>query len=209
MKGSSPRRESLKAAQQTADSGETQDSEPEAKQEALQDTAADRDTAVAAEGTAIPGRTGRAHPRANEGMYTGAFAFPDSASLELSQPALNLPSKPPTKGQHTSATKAVVQGEETKAAPAAAKQAAPAGNGKAASAKDGVNASSGGSPSGRVLPSGWKRKKASPLPNEPIGASTQKPADAAAPVAGPLAGIALLTCATVLWVSAADITMPA
>lgn len=150
-------------------------------------------------------------------MYTGAFAFPDTASLELSQPALNLSAKSAATLQHVTASKAAVQGKEAKAAPAAAKHTASAAsnakaakptattasNDKAATTKDGVSASSGGSPSGRVLPSGWKRKKASPLPEEPAGASIQKPADAAASAAAPAAGIALFVCAIVLWASAA------
>lgn len=123
-------------------------------------------------------------------MYTGAFAFPDSASLEISQPALDLPHKS-GRGQGTTAARPAARGKAARAAagsqgalqgkeaaPAdAGKEAAPAvKDGSAAAAKDatraglGAGASSSGSPRPRVMPSGWKKKKkVDPLAEAPAG----------------------------------------
>ena len=180
----------VEAAQQASDSDQTQDSQPEADQTALEDAATDKSPASAAEGPVKQGRTGRALPQASENMYTGAFAFPDSASLQMSQPAVDLPVKPAIKRQ-SAAAKAAVKGATV--APAAAKQADPASSsGQAVAAQRPSSGSSGGSPTERVLPSGWKRKKASTVVDQPAGA--EKLVDTVGAAEEAAADTAGLTC---------------
>lgn len=144
-------------------------------------------------------------------MYTGAFAFPDSASLEISQPAVDLPHKSGRRGQRTAAARPAARDKAARAVVgsqgAPQGKAAAAGEGKeatpavkdgraaaakhAASAGAGAGASSGGSPKGRVMPSGWKKKKVDPLAE--AGTDTAAAAtDAAVPSAQPSAGIATI-----------------
>ena len=215
--GSAPAGASI--PQQASDSDQTQGSQPEAVQDSQQD--ADADTAVntsappaAARGPTQSGNAGRALPHAEEGMYTGAFAFPDSASLEVSQPAVDLPHKS-GRGQRTTAARPAAQGKAARAAAGsqgalqakaaaaeAGKKAAPAfKDSRAAAAKGatgaGAGVSSGGSPKGRVMPSGWKKKKADPLAEAPAGTAAEAATDtaeaatdAAVPSAWPPAGVA-------------------
>ena len=128
-------------------------------------------------------------------MYTGAFAFPDSASLEVSQPAMDLPHKS-GKGQRSTAARAAAPGKTAKVAAAAAgKEAAPTVElARAAWAEDNpssTSVSSGASPKGRVMPSGWKKKKADPAADGPAGSSAEKGENAAAASAAPPAGMAV------------------
>ena len=151
-------------------------------------------------------------------MYTGAFAFPDSASLEISQPAVDLPHKS-GRGQGTTAARPAARGKAARAAAgsqgalqgkaaaaATGKEAAPAvKDGSAAAAKDvtsaglGAGASSGGSPRRRVMPSGWRKKKADPLAEAPAGlaaeaatGTAEAATHAAVALAMPPAGVALM-----------------
>ncbi len=111
-------------------------------------------------------------------MYTGAFAFPDSASLEMSQPVLEIPVKPSNKA--SAAAKAKAAAQPGKAVPAAMAQspetAVPglsAGGGKkAAPDQSGAPATLGGRPAARVVPSAWKAKKAKPVVDQPAEASS-------------------------------------
>lgn len=150
-------------------------------------------------------------------MYTGAFAFPDSASLEVSQPAVDLPHKPGKGRPVTAAARPAARGKAAKAAAAAAKAskeaaqqgkaaAAEAGkksapavrDDKTAVAKDassagagagaGAGAPAGASPRGRVMPSGWKKKKAEPVAD---GQADNVTEEATGPSAEPPAGVAL------------------
>lgn len=129
-------------------------------------------------------------------MYTGAFAFPDSASLEVSQPAVDPPHH---SGKRTTAARSASRGKAANAAAGshgvpkdkaaeAGKEAAPAvEDGRAAAAKDaasadagaGAGAFSGGSPKGRVMPLGWKKKKADPVAEAPAGTAAEAATDTA------------------------------
>ena len=155
-------------------------------------------------------------------MYTGAFAFPDSASLEISQPAVNLPHKS-GRGQRITAARPAAPGKAAKAAAGsqaaskgknaageAGKEAAPADDGAAAArgaantgagagAGMGAGASSGGSPKGRVMPLEWKKKKADPVAEAPAGTAAEAATvtaeaatDAAVPSARLPAGSAMI-----------------
>lgn len=190
----------LKTVQQASDSDQTQDSDsqPEAQQDSHEEAAVPTSPLPAVQGPAKQGGTGRALPR-GEGMYTGAFAFPDSASLEVSQSAVDLPLK--SGRGHRRATAAVERGAthgktaetaETAAAVEAGKEAAPAvKHALGGSTSSGAGAAtSGGSPKARVMPSGWKRKKADPVAVEAVGTSRETAADAAAAPAGPSPGVA-------------------
>ena len=210
-----------------SDSDQTQDSQPEAIPAEADATSA---PPAATRGPAHQGNAGRALPHAEEGMYTGAFAFPDSASLEVSQLALDpLPHKP-GKGRPGIAARPAARGKAAKAAAAVPKAtseavaqqgkgtAAEAGKKSASAVRDdradaaqdassagagagaGGGASSGASPKGRVMPSGWRKKKADPAADGHADSTVEEATeDAGGPSAEPSAGLALhmLTCGRV------------
>lgn len=203
LEGSAPAAPAVpKPVQQASDSDQTQDSDrqPGAQQDSHEDAAGPTSALPPAKDRPTKqGNASRALPHAEEGMYTGAFAFPDSASLEVSQPALDLPHKS-GRARRTTAAKAAAEGKTIKAAAAAAvgeaeKEAAPAvmharaakdASGASTSSSTGA-ATTGGSTKGRVMPSGWKRKKADPVADGTGSTSPEAAADAAPAPTGPAA----------------------
>lgn len=157
-------------ARQPSDSDETQDSQPRAQEEVQQPGIAEPAEVA---GPVRQGRRGRGAAPGDMGMYTGAFAFPDSASLEISQPAVELPIP---RRSNTSAATAAKRGPPAKTASdsgTVAKAAAASGKSivlprKEATGKKAEPANSGGKAVGRVVPSAWKVKKATPVDDQPM-----------------------------------------
>jgi len=164
---------SAAAARQPSDSDQTQDSQPEAK-EVVQQTAAPAPEEPA--GVASParqGRRGRGPAPADQGMYTGAFAFPDSASLGMSQPELDLPALGGSKLPATAATQGKASGKAAAVSKTGVISKAPAESAgvpeTAAAGKKAVPAKSHeGKAAARVVPSAWKAKKADPVVDQPV-----------------------------------------
>lgn len=159
------------AARQPSDSDQTQDCQP-TEQEEVQQTAAPAPEVPA--GVASParqGRRGRGPGPADQGMYTGAFAFPDSASLEVSQPELDLPVLRGNKLPAAAAAQGKVSGQAAAASKTGVIKASAESAGlpqKAAAGKKAVPAKSVEKAAARVVPSAWKAKKAIPVVDQPV-----------------------------------------
>ncbi len=107
-------------------------------------------------------------------MYTGAFAFPDSASLGMSQPELDLPAPKGSKLPAAAATHGKASGQTAAAVKTGAISKAPAESAglpekAAAAGKKAVPGKSHeGKAAARVVPSAWKAKKADPVVDQPV-----------------------------------------
>ena len=159
---------SAAAARQPTDSDQTQDSQPEAQEEVQQPAAPAPEEPAGVASPAGQGRRGRGPAPADQGMYTGAFAFPDSASLGMSQPELDLPVLRGSKLPTAAATKGKVSGQTAAASKtgiisrgAAEPTGVPV---KAAAGKKAVPAKA----AARVVPSTWKAKKAISAVDQPV-----------------------------------------
>lgn len=164
---------SAAAARQPSDSDQTQDSQPEAQQEVQQPAAPAPEEPAGVTSPARQGRRGRGPAPADQGMYTGAFAFPDSASLGMSQPELDLPVLRGSKLPAAAATQGKASGKAAAASNTGAISRAPAASAgvpeKAAAGKKAVPAKSHeGKAAARVVPSAWKAKKADPVVDQPV-----------------------------------------
>ena len=161
------------AARQPSDSDQTQDSQPEAKEEVEQPAARAPENPAGVASPAKQGRHGRGPAPADQGMYTGAFAFPDSASLGMSQPELDLPVLRGNTLPAGAATQSKVEGEAAAASKTGVISRAPAASAavpeKAAAGNEAVPAKSHqGKGAARVVPSAWKAKKAVPVVDQPV-----------------------------------------
>ncbi|DBB04110.1 TPA: hypothetical protein ACH3X1_013160 [Trebouxia sp. C0004] len=162
---------SAEAARQPSDSHQTQDSHPQAQEEVQQPAARAPEKPAGVASPARQGSRGWGPAPADQGMYTGAFAFPDSASLGTSQRELDLPVFRGSKLPSAAATQGKVSGRaaaasktgviKTPAESAGVPEAAAAG-------KKGVPAKSERKAAARVVPSAWKAKKATPVADEPV-----------------------------------------
>ncbi len=166
---------SAAAARQPSDSNQTQDSQPEAQEEVQQPAAPAPEEPAAVASPARQGRHGRGPAPADQGMYTGAFAFPDSASLGMSQPALDLPVPRGSKLPAAAATQGKASGQAAAAPKTGVISRAPAESAgvpkKAAAGKKAVPAKADeGKAVARVVPSAWKAKKADPVVEQPVEA---------------------------------------
>ncbi len=163
---------SAAAARQPSDSDQTQDSQPEAQEEVQQPAAPVPEEPAGVASPARQGRRSRGPAPADQGMYTGAFAFPDSASLGMSQPELDLPVLRGNKLPAAAATQSKVSGQAAAASKTAViSRAAAASAGvpeTAAGGKKAVPAKSEGKAAARVVPWAWKAKKAVPVVDQPV-----------------------------------------
>ena len=169
------------SGKQASDSDQTQESQPDAQEEVAPAAKAPPMSAPARQG-----RRGRTRAPTSQGMYTGAFAFPDSASLDISQ----LVSE-----KHAVAAKAGPRPAAAKPSAAAASKGAAASEEAGSAVHPGERDQGRGSvpapapaaarPAARSLPSGWKekKKKADPSPDQAALASTGSPCSKMVPAA--------------------------
>lgn len=164
---------SAAAARQPSDSDQTQESQPEAQEEVQQAAAPAPEEPAGVASPARQGRRGRGPGPAHQGMYTGAFAFPDSASLGMSQPEFYLPVPRGSKLPAAAATQGKASGQAAAVSKTGVISKAPAAYAgvpeKAAAGKKAVPAKSHeGKAAARVVPSAWKAKKATPVVDQPV-----------------------------------------
>lgn len=162
---------SAAAARQPSDSDQTQNSQPEAQEEVQQPAASAPEEPAAVASPARQGKRGRGPAPADQGMYTGAFAFPDSASLGMSQPELDLPVVKGSKLPTAAVTQGKVSGQVAAASRTGVIKAPAESAGvpeKAAAGKKAVPAKSEGKAAARKVPSAWKAKKAIPVVDQPV-----------------------------------------